>query len=140
MSDVIKGLGEVALQVNDLDRMIDFYQDIVGLPLLKRFDHAAFFKVADGIAGHTQVIALFDRTQSESAAPSPIAYRRPPLDHLAFGIELADYEAELNRLRSLSVEVRADTHNWVQWRSLYVTDPEGNFVEWVCFDPSIPQA
>ena len=28
-------------------------------------------------------------------------------------------------------------HEWTQWRSLYVNDPEGNVVEWVCYDPTV---
>jgi catechol 2,3-dioxygenase-like lactoylglutathione lyase family enzyme len=58
----IKGLGEIALRVADLDAMQRFYQEVVGLELLRRFDHAAFFRIADGYGGHTQVLALFDRS------------------------------------------------------------------------------
>jgi hypothetical protein len=31
--------------------------------------------------------------------------------------------------------VTTATHDWVQWRSLYVEDPDGNDVELVCYDP-----
>ena len=27
------------------------------------------------------------------------------------------------------------THEWVHWRSLYIEDPDGNEVEFVCYDP-----
>jgi catechol 2,3-dioxygenase-like lactoylglutathione lyase family enzyme len=36
----IKGLGEIALRVADLDAMQRFYREVVGLELLRRFDHA----------------------------------------------------------------------------------------------------
>src|ERR1700730_13471268 len=62
MSGSVRGLGEVALRVVDLDRMQKFYQDIIGLELLRRFERAAFFRLAEGFGGHTQVLALFDRT------------------------------------------------------------------------------
>ena len=26
-------------------------------------------------------------------------------------------------------------HDWVQWRSLYFDDPDGNHVEFVCYEP-----
>lgn len=130
----IKGLGEIALQVNDLAVMQAFYEQVVGLSLLRRFDDSAFFAIAEGIGGHTQVLALFDRTAGE---PVPVSYRRPPLDHIAFAIELEDYEGELWRLQSLGVEPSTTTHAWTQWRSIYVTDPEGNIVEWVCYDATI---
>lgn len=130
----IKGLGEIALQVNDLDVMQTFYEQVVGLTLLRRFEESAFFAIAEGVGGHTQVLALFDRTAGQKA---PESYRRPPLDHIAFEIELDDYDTELQRLQDLEAEVSTTTHAWTQWRSIYVTDPEGNIVEWVCYDETI---
>ena len=58
----IKALGEIALRVDDLDSMQAFYQDVIGLELMRRFPDAAFFKIADGYGGHTQILALFDRS------------------------------------------------------------------------------
>lgn len=133
----IKGLGEVALQVNDLDAMQAFYHDVVGLELMRRFEHSAFFKVADGHGGHTQIIALFDRVGDGSGYAVENAYRRPPIDHFAFEISLEDHSVELARLNSLGVKPSVKDHPWTQWRSIFVNDPEGNTVEWVCHDPSI---
>ena len=55
----IRGLGEIALRVYDLDSMQKFYQESIGLTLMKRFPNTVFFKIADGVLGHTQVLALF---------------------------------------------------------------------------------
>jgi catechol-2,3-dioxygenase len=60
----VRGLGEIALRVNNLDAMQKFYEEVIGLPLMTRFPNAAFFKIADGYGGHTQVLALFDRSNS----------------------------------------------------------------------------
>ncbi len=57
----VRGLGEIALRVNNLDAMQRFYEEVIGLPLLTRVPNCAFFKIADGYGGHTQVLALFDR-------------------------------------------------------------------------------
>jgi catechol-2,3-dioxygenase len=102
---------------------------------MKRFPNAAFFRIADGFEGHTQVLALFDRSgdadyQSPNAAQTSI-------DHLAFALSKADYDAELERLKSLGLNVTTAEHAWVQWRSIYVDDPEGNTVELVCYDETI---
>ena len=59
----VKALGEIALRVEDLDSMQRFYEEVIGLELMKRFPHAVFFKIAEGYGRHTQILALFDRRQ-----------------------------------------------------------------------------
>ena len=130
MATAIRALGEVALRVNDLDRSQVFYTDVFGLELLRRFDKSAFFKIADGYAGHTAILALFDRGVA-------VEQERTTVDHIAFTIALADFEPEKTRLESLGLSVTTVTHEWVQWHSLYVRDPDGNSIELVCHDPLI---
>ena len=131
----IKGLGEIALRVHDLDAMQRFYEQVIGLEVLRRFDNAVFFKLADGFGGHTQVLALFDR----SAQPgySGLDAATTTIDHIAFEIERADFDAERKRLQDVGLAVETAEHAWVHWRSLYVDDPEGNTVELVCYDPTV---
>ena len=131
----IRGLGEIALRVTDLDRMQRFYQDAIGLRLFKRFEKAAFFKIADGYAGHSQVLALFDRTGDADYAGLSAA--ATTVDHLAFEIGREDYDAEKKRLEECGLTVETAEHAWVRWRSLYVRDPEGNQVELVCHDETV---
>ena len=59
------------------------------------------------------------------------------LDHIAFAVSAKDYETERSRLEQCGLTVDTTEHAWVRWRSLYVTDPEGNRVEFVCFDDTI---
>jgi catechol 2,3-dioxygenase len=131
----IKGLGEIALRVADLDRMQQFYEEIIGLTLLQRFERSAFFKIAAGHAGHTQILALFDRSTEPDYTGLNAA--QTTVDHLAFAISLADFEGERKRLEGHGLQVDLAQHAWVHWRSMYVTDPEGNRVELVCYDESI---
>ena len=130
MPTAVRALGEVALRVNHLDQMQTFYSDVIGLELMRRFEHAAFFRIADGYAGHTAVLALFDRNV-------PVEPERSTVDHLALTIALADYEPEKRWLEALGLAVTTATHEWVHWRSLYVDDPEGNTIELVCYDPEV---
>jgi len=134
----IKALGEIALRVEDLDKMQQFYEEVIGLALMKRFPDIAFFKIAEGVEGHTQILALFDRT----ARPDyrGLSAEKTTVDHIAFTISLADYRAEKERLRGLGLQVETAEHAWVHWRSLYVYDPEGNQVEFVCYDESVTDA
>ena len=131
MTTAVRALGEVALRVNDLDTSQVFYANVIGLEFMRRFEHAAFFRITDGYAGHTTVLALFDRKARVEPA-------RTTIDHLAFTIDLTDYEAEKERLESLGLKVTTATHGWVHWRSLYLADPDANnTVELVCYDETV---
>ena len=91
---VVRGLGEIALRVNNLDAMQKFYEEVIGLLLIKRFPNAAFSKTADGYGGHTQVLALFDRSQSPGYRGTDAA--TSTIDLIAFEIPRAGYAAEKN--------------------------------------------
>ena len=56
----VKGLGEVSILVKDLDAMQKFYEEVVGLEVLRRDESFVFFKVAEGYGGHSQNFALFE--------------------------------------------------------------------------------
>ncbi len=131
----VRGLGEIALRVNNLDAMQKFYQEVIGLPLMARDATCAFLKIAEGYGGHTQVIVLFDRSESPGYRGTDAA--TSTIDHIAFEIPLADFADELTRLKGLGLEVETAEHAWMHWRSLYVADPEGNQVELVCYDDTV---
>ena len=63
--------------------------------------------------------------------------RAPSLHHSALEIDKGDFPADLDRLRSLGLDVTPVNHRWCRWRSMYVRDPEGNILELVCYDESI---
>jgi catechol 2,3-dioxygenase len=138
MSRAIKGLGEIAFRVADLDASQAFYERVVGLELMRRFPSSAFFRIAEGVGGHTQILALFDR--SESSGYSGLDPARTTVDHAAFGIELADYASEKARLEALGIPISTTEHDWVHWRSIFFNDPDGNTLELVCYDPAVGSA
>jgi len=131
----IKNLEEIALRVKDLDSMQKFYEEILGLELMKRFTDSAFFKIAEGYGGHTQILALFDRSKQPDY--KVVSAETSTIDHIAFAISLADFDLEKKRLEQLGLQVYTSEHSWVHWRSLYLKDPEGNEVELVCYDESV---
>ena len=99
----IRGLGEIALRVADLDRMQAFYRDVIGLELRRRFSNSAFFRIADGVAGHTQILALFDRAAEPGYQGLSSAHTT--VDHLAFAIALEDFASERARLEAAGLRV-----------------------------------
>ena len=126
----VRLLGEVALRVNDLATMRAFYRDVVGLEVWREEATFVFFRVAEGVEGHPQALVLFDRDVEVSRHSST-------LDHLAFVIDLADYSARQRQLEAAGVQVTPKEFPFFGWRSLFVRDPEGNTVEFVCHDPSV---
>jgi catechol 2,3-dioxygenase-like lactoylglutathione lyase family enzyme len=135
---VIRGLAEIQLRIDDLDAMQAFYEEIVGLELIKRFDGppaCAFFRVAEDVDGHAQGLGLFDRSNEPGYAG--LSSDHTTLDHIAFEISKDDYVPEKERLERLGLDVSTGEHPWAHRRSLYVRDPEGNLLEWVCQDPSL---
>jgi len=135
----IKGLGEVSIRVKNLDAMHKFYEEVVGLDVLRRDESFVFFKIAEGYGGHSQNLALFDATnrislETKSLELSP---EQTTLHHIAFNISLEDYETEKRRLEGLGLKVQATEHAWLHVRSLYFADPEGNSLEFVCYDDRV---
>jgi catechol-2,3-dioxygenase len=126
----VKGLGEVSIQVKDLDVMHKFYEEVVGLEVLRRDESFVFFKVAEGYGGHTQNLALFQ-------AENELNPEQTTLHHIALNVALEDFETEKMRLEGLGLKVNATVHEWLHVRSLYFADPEGNSLEFVCYDASV---
>jgi catechol-2,3-dioxygenase len=130
MARAVRSLGEVALRVNDLGVMRRFYEEVVGLELMREFPGIAFFRLGAGHGGHTTILALFDRQ-------AHVGVEQTTLDHFAFTIDIADYQSEKHRLENAGLHVRTVVFDWVGWRSLFFQDPEGNTVEFVCRDPAL---
>lgn len=150
----VQGLGELALRIRDLDAMTAFYRDVVGLDVLREFDDATFYDLGQGYGGHTTIVALFDRAPmadvtdedvtdedgtDEASDYTPPDPARTTVDHFAFTVDSADFAAERDRLEGHGVDLEFATHEWVSWRSLYFSDPEGNRVEFVCYDESVDE-
>jgi len=134
-----KGLGEVSIRVKDLDAMLKFYEEVVGLEVLRRDESFVFFKIAEGYGGHSQNLALFDATNRMflESKSLELSLEQTTLHHIALNISLEDYETEKRRLEGLGLKVQATEHAWLHVRSLYFADPEGNLLEFVCYDETL---
>ena len=135
----VKGLGEVSIRVRDLDAMQKFYEEVIGLEVLKRDESFVFFEVAEGYGGHTQNLALFEASNTMFLDNKAVQLnlQETTLHHIALNIALEDFESEKIRLDGLGLKVNATVHEWLPVRSLYFPDPEGNLLEFVCYDASV---
>lgn len=126
----IRYLAELGLQVNDLQQMVAFYRDVVGLEVFSEEPDLVFLKVAEAVEGHPQLLALFDRGVEVNPATST-------LDHFAFLIDVKDYDEQRRRFEDRGINVAIREFPNFHWRSFFLSDPEGNRVEFVAYDPSV---
>ncbi len=146
----IRGLAEIVILVDDLARMRDFYENVLGfrrmddeMEVLRRTspeafkntdEPYAFYRVRDEGGLHGDLFALFD-AKARGREPGEQAVSR--LEHIAFRIDLADFAAEKARLQSLGLEVREKEFPFVHCRSLFFQDPEQNMIELIADDPTV---
>jgi len=119
--------------------MRKFYEEVVGLEVLRVDESFVFFKIAEGYAGHSQNLALFDATNTGflESKSHQLNFEQTTLHHIALNVALEDFETEKNRLEGLGLKVNATVHEWIHVRSLYFPDPEGNLLEFVAYDENV---
>jgi len=135
----VKGIGEIVLRVTDMEAMKKFYGQTIGFEVMHASDAFTFFKIAEGVGGHTQTLALFAKQNPTAFGESldDIKQANSPLHHFALEIEKADYEELLLLCEKRNIAYVTEVFEWVQWKSLFIKDPEANIVEFVCHDPEI---
>jgi catechol-2,3-dioxygenase len=134
-------IAEIGLRVKDLARMAAFYQEALGLEIVRAYSKYVFMKVGEldsplGRGGHPQLLVLFDREVALDIALTT-------LDHLAFEIHFEQFTAERERLQGMGLDVSMRVwdgiHGWLRARPLFFDDPEGNTIELIAHDPSMPE-
>jgi len=138
MTKRIMHIAEVGLSVKDLTRSVAFYQEVLGLEVVRAYPTIVFLKVGEldsplGRSGHPQLLVIFDRQAQLDIALST-------LDHIAFEIPLEHFQAERERLQGQGLEVSEriwrGEYVWLGGRSLFLDDPDGNNVELIARDPN----
>jgi catechol 2,3-dioxygenase-like lactoylglutathione lyase family enzyme len=136
----VRALGEIAIRCVDLNAMVAFYRDVIGLELMNDPENGniVFFKIAEGFGGHTAVLALF-RHDIEGAGRTR-ASQTPPatgpgssLHHIALSLPWDEQEAVMAWYEKLGLNYNVETFDWVGWRGVFTFDPDGNTVELVAY-------
>jgi len=152
------GINHVALVCSDMARTVDFYSNVLGMPLVKSLDLPGgagqhfFFD-----AGNGDCVAFFWFTDAPDRVPglsSPAAIPGigeitsavSTMNHLAFHVPAEKFDAYRQRLKDKGVrvgpvlnhdeserQVAATLHPGVYVRSFYFQDPDGITLEFACW-------
>lgn len=154
----LRGINHLALVCSDMDRTVDFYTGVLGMPLVKTIDLPAgsgkhfFFGLGNGDS-----LAFFWFPGAPPASPGVAAAGGLPasgrlvsgvgsMNHVAFDVRPELMSVYKERLEARGVECTAitnhddstrgvsrDVHPGVFMQSLYFFDPDGILLEFACW-------
>ena len=127
----IVGIAEIVLWTADQPRALAFYRDLLGLEVISRPDGECIFEVGEGNAGIPQMIVLVPKPEEIRGRPS--GYQ---LHHLALELPDDQFDQQHDTLVAAGYAPRGGTHPVLASRTMYVDDPDGNEVEFICRAPA----
>lgn len=124
----VVGISEIVLWTAHKEQALGFYRDLLGLELISP-PHLpnTFLKVGEGQAGIPQMIVLVPKPADIQARPS--GYQ---LHHLALELPPDAFDTLHEALVAAGFTPRGGQHPVLQSRTMYVDDPDGNEVEFIC--------
>ena len=129
----ITGIAEISLRVHDLDLMRRFYEQVLGLKVLRENQASSGKAIFYVVGAGDDNLALFEETLMDWFTRDKLPQIDPKLttlSHMAFSIAPADFEAEKKRIEQLGIEiVSSGASSWMHSRMFYFFDPEGNLIE-----------
>ncbi|WP_254622710.1 VOC family protein [Rhodococcus sp. W8901] len=161
----ITGINHLALVCSDMERTVDFYSNVLGMPLVKTLElpdgggqhfffdlgggnHLAFFWFPDAppaAPGIAAAVTIPGKGEITSAIGS--------MNHVAFTIPADKFDEYRAKLKSKGVRVgyilnhddsesgvASEMHDGVFVRSLYFQDPDGILLEFAAYTRELTSA
>jgi catechol 2,3-dioxygenase-like lactoylglutathione lyase family enzyme len=161
----LRGINHLALVCRDMSRTVDFYTNVLGMPLVKTIvlpgdmgqhfffdcgggDCLAFFwfpQAPDGVPGISAPAGRPDQADLTSAVSS--------MNHVAFDVSPEVIDGYRDRLMAAGVPctevanhddsefgISADFHPGVFMRSVYFQDPDGILLEFACWERALTES
>ena len=159
------GINHVALVCSDMERTVDFYTNVLGMPLIKAID------LPDGMgqhfffdAGNGDCVAFFWFTEALDGEPGSTLPAALPglgsivsavgsMNHLAFNVPEEKFDEYRQRLKAKGVKLgpvlnhdespmqaSPTVHPGVYVRSFYFQDPDGITLEFACWTKEFTSA
>ena len=154
----LRGINHLALVCKDMARTVDFYTNVLGMPLVKTINlprgmgQHFFFDCGGG-----DCIAFFWFPDAPVAAPGvasasslpgkgDLATAHASMNHVAFSVPPERFDEYVEKLRAAGVAtsgisnhddsewtVSKELHEGVYIRSVYFFDPDGILLEFACW-------
>lgn len=124
----IDGLAEVVLNVRDVPRAVTFYGGLLGLERLTPEGQPGpiFFRAGQAADRVPALVVLVPLPADAADFGSPRT-----LHHLALTVPFDAFDDARTTLTDAGIEVRDGKHPVLAVRTMYVTDPDGNEVEFI---------
>jgi len=120
----LEGVLESALYVEDLERAVAFYRDVLGLRLISEFENRRGVALRVG-----QSILLLFRAEETSKQTEPVPHGARGPGHVAFRVAPEEMDAWREHLRARGVPIEREQRFGDNPPSLYFRDPDGNVLE-----------
>ena len=123
----VRGLDHVVLRCSDITSMLAFYQDVLGLELVRVNEPLALYHLRAG-SGLIDLVAVGGPLGGDTA-PTP---ERANMAHVCLRLEAPEWDELLSYLEASGLSPGQPQHRFGadgHGPSIYITDPEGNVVE-----------
>lgn len=151
------GINHLALVSSDMARTVDFYTNVLGMPLIKTLEIPGGAQHFFFDCGNDTSLAFFWFPDAPPAAPGIAGAAQMPgggsivsahgsMNHVAFDVSPEHFDAYVEKLKAKGVEVSmvlnhddsertvaAEMHPGVFVRSVYFRDPDGVLLEFAAW-------
>ena len=152
-----KGINHLALVSSDMARTVDFYTNVLGMPLIKTLEIPGSAQHFFFDCGNGDSLAFFWFPDAPAAAPGIASAGEMPgggsivsahgsMNHVAFDVPVDQFDAYVQKLKDKGVAVSPvlnhddsestvarEMHDGVFVRSVYFRDPDGVLLEFACW-------
>lgn len=151
------GFNHLALVCKDMAVTVDFYTNVLGMPLIKTLEIPGGGQHFFFDCGNNDSLAFFWFPDAPEAAPGIAAAGEMPgggnivsahgsMNHVAFDVPVDKFDEYVEKLKAKGIEVSpvlnhdnsertvaAEMHDGVFVRSVYFRDPDGVLLEFACW-------
>ena len=152
-----KGINHLALVSSDMARTVDFYTNVLGMPLIKTLEIPGNGQHFFFDCGNGDSLAFFWFPDAPAAAPGiagagdmpgegSIVSAHGSMNHVAFDVPVDKFDEYVQKLKDKGVAasrvvnhddsestVAKEMHPGVFVRSVYFRDPDGILLEFACW-------